>query len=131
MSLVEETKQLVDLHLNYVTDEENHGKVEHWQSHADEILAGNGYQADGDCDDFALTYADMLVRAGIERRRISIEYVEIRNYGGHLVCVVDDHKVLDNNFPNVRMKTTLRRREGYRFVSRMRLDQLGVWEEYS
>lgn len=125
-SIVNTTKNIVDRALTYKTDRDNHQLQEHWRSHAEDIIATPGYRAYGDCDDFALTYAEMLILSGIARHRVAVVYCEIRGYGGHLVCVVDNNVVLDNNFKKPRMKTSLRR-EGYTFISQIRLDDPSDW----
>lgn len=105
----------------WTSDKELHGVGEHWTSCADEVDAGKVFR--GDCDDFALTCAELLFREGYEPSRISIDFCTTEAGQGHLVCVCDG-VALDNRQRRPLFMTAL---PGYRWRSRMLLSERGTW----
>ena len=67
----------------------------HWTSHADEI---DGVWRD-DCDGFACTAAELLIRRGVEPEKVSLIVCQLPA-GRHAVCgvmeVENDPYILDN-----------------------------------
>ncbi len=104
------------------------GVPEHWKSFADEVEQGKVFR--GDCDNFALTCAELLVRKGMDPAMVRLSFCQVPPEGwGHLVCVAKDHKgkdmVLDNRQRGVWHWTQIR----YNWISSMRLDEPGVWRD--
>jgi len=68
----------------YVSDKEQYGKIEHWTSHA--VAVTENKEFSGDCDDFALTCAELLIKGGVPKNEVSIIYCLTEEGDGHLVC---------------------------------------------
>jgi predicted transglutaminase-like cysteine proteinase len=80
----------------YEADEE-----EEWTSHADAVESGLTFK--DDCDGFALTCAELLIRRGISREDVSLIVCNTTG-GGHLVCgfAADGTTwILDNNVDHI------------------------------
>jgi len=127
----DKVKRMVDKAITWESDENTIGQIEHWQSHAQRILDNEDYHTLDDCDGFTLTSAELLVHYQIERSLIRIVFCEMPEYGGHLVCTVDDTEnnetwVLDNNEPRVAKWGHL----NYRWISYMSYDNLGNWIKF-
>lgn len=123
-----DVKRMVDKALTWETDEKTLNVIEHWQSHAQRILANENYRTSDDCDGFALTSAELLVHNQIDRGLIRIIFCRIPNEGYHLVCAVDDVDenktwVLDNNESRVTDWNSI----NYEWIDYMSYDNLGTW----
>jgi predicted transglutaminase-like cysteine proteinase len=59
---------------------------EHWTSHANEVLAGDKFS--DDCDGFANTCAELLIKEGIDKKDVSVIYCVTETGEDHLVCGV-------------------------------------------
>ena len=53
---------------HYEYDEKNYLREEHWTSHADEVLENKDFS--DDCDGFALTCCELLIRDGFDRSQV-------------------------------------------------------------
>ena len=106
----------------WTCDQENFGVPEHWSSFADDVEQGKVFR--GDCDNFALTCAELLHRRGINPSliRIALCYVETGEY--HAVCIADGW-CLDNRQRAVWHWSKL----PYRWDRSMRMDEVGVWRK--
>jgi len=107
----------------YVSDKEQFSDhFDYWKSFADEAEAGKPFK--GDCDDFCLTCAELLLRRGVQPELIRIVLVLTETKVGHLVCVCDDW-VLDNRYDYVWPWGKL----PYNWLKSMRLSERGTWRE--
>jgi predicted transglutaminase-like cysteine proteinase len=68
----------------YIPDKKNYMQTEHWTSHADKVE--NDEKFKDDCDGFALTCAELLIKGGISKDNVMICYVICENDEAHLVC---------------------------------------------
>lgn len=68
----------------YVLDKKNYMVSEHWTSHADEVEENKGFK--DDCDGFALTSAELLIRDGVSKDDVMVCYVKCETGEAHLVC---------------------------------------------
>lgn len=95
--LLRRVNRVVNNMITYVTDLEHYGVKEKW--------VVNPRDNRGDCEDYALTKMNRLVRSGIAPNRMGIAVVRVndgRERGQiHAVLVVDNVWVLDNRNPNV------------------------------
>jgi predicted transglutaminase-like cysteine proteinase len=136
LKVIDEVFDLVNQRMNYDSDQRVFGKVEYWKSWKDEILAGKTNIKD-DCDGYALTFAELFLHKGFEKKNIAICFCSIedehtKQLEWHLLCKVkaDDGNwyVVDNN-----VMYPMRREHaggyGWHFIwdSCMYLDQPGVW----
>jgi hypothetical protein len=108
-------------HFVYVPDKEQFPDFfEHWMSHADEVEADQIFR--DDCDGFALTCAELLIRHGADTSKVILVRCLTETGGGHLVCVADGW-LLDN-----RQRSTIRWDDvPYTWQKSMRMDEPGVW----
>ena len=104
LGICRKVKEMVDYNMVWTEDAVVFGVVEHWVSHADWILAHDRKkgQIRDDCDGFALTSAELCVHFGVPSDLVRVIYCEVPQFGGHLICAVDDPKtkdtwILDNN----------------------------------
>lgn len=104
------------------SDQAQHGICEHWTSYADDVDDGVVFR--DDCDAFALTCAELLVRAGITTDRVAVVTCTDAKAQGHAVCRVDDY-VLDNQCRGVRHISSL----PYQWRSSMSLAEPGIWRD--
>lgn len=134
LKLISDVCKLVHSRLEYLPDRTTQGKPEHWQSHAERILASKHYRAKDDCDGFALTAADLLALRGFDRSRIVLEFCQMIPNEFHLAVTIRDSGegdtegdwMIDNAYPlPVRARHT-----GYKWIEYMRLSELGQWKEY-
>jgi predicted transglutaminase-like cysteine proteinase len=110
-------------HFIWVRDKDSHPNAyDHWQSFADEIERGEIVK--GDCDNSALTCAELIVRAGIDKHVVRIASCQPWAGEMHLVCLSEGW-CLDNLQRKVRAWQTM----PYTWVSSMRLDEPGVWRK--
>lgn len=108
----------------WAPDAETFGVPEHWTSHADAVDKGQLFE--DDCDGFALTCAELLLRRGVPREdvRIALCWTETGEY--HAVCIASD-MLLDN-----RQRWTIPwSKAGYKWDKSMRLSEPGVWRAFS
>ena len=118
----------------YRPDLEGFNKPDDWRSQAAHI--GSPYY--GDCDDLAMTAADLAVQRGIDpaRVRVALCLTEVGQWCAepppydHMVCLIDDEgdgytMALDNRQRRVERWDRL----GYRWHSAMRLSERGVWRD--
>jgi hypothetical protein len=59
---------LVESKFTYIHDDKQYMQAEHWTSHADKVLAGEDFS--DDCDGFANTCAELLIKEGIDRKDV-------------------------------------------------------------
>lgn len=129
--ICEVVKRTVDRALTWKEDRETMGIMEHWRSHAREIIANDDYRAFDDCDGFALTSAQLLMEAhGVEAEDVRLVLC-LTSAGHHVFCAVDDDLAeetycLDNNMDRVVSPDRLRR-EGYKLMSYMTFSEKGKW----
>ena len=115
----DKVKSLVDRYVTWKSDIDVYDRIEYWDDLSEKVL--NHERSYGDCDDFTLTYAMLLMKEGIEKS--SIRFVHCKNSAGdHLVCAVDDKEsnttwILDNNLRRV----TNWNHAGLRYVQGYRL----------
>ena len=98
---------------------------EHWTSHADEVDAGEDFR--DDCDGFALTCAELLIRAGYNKKDVKVIYCTTETAEDHLVCGVDVDDttyILDNRYA---MVYNYKSKPGYKWKYFMRFDTPGTW----
>jgi predicted transglutaminase-like cysteine proteinase len=98
-------------------DQETFNEPEHWSSFSEDVLHGKIFY--GDCDNFALTCAELLVIEGFEKKdiRIALCWTETNEY--HAVCVYKN-EVLDNRHRRVIPFNEIK----YKWHKSMRLDEL-------
>jgi len=124
----DQVKRMVDRAITWEDDKDTVGLIEHWQSHAPQILADENYKTLDDCDGFALTAAELCVHYGISTSSIRLVFCEIPDLGYHLVCTVDDVEadktwVFDNNEERIRDW----KRIPYNWLRYMKYENLGHW----
>lgn len=104
----------------WAPDQTTFGEPEHWLSFADKVELGQSFV--GDCDNFALTCAELLIRRGVDPSlvRLAVCWTETEEY--HAVCVADGLCV-DNRLRRVIPYDKL----PYRWHKSMRMDRIGVW----
>jgi len=107
-------------HFIYVPDMEQFKQPEHWKSHADEVESGQVFK--DDCDGFALTAAELLIRNGVGIDKIRISACKTETGEGHLVCIADGW-LIDNRQRDIWPWNSV----PYKWVSCMRLDEPGTW----
>jgi predicted transglutaminase-like cysteine proteinase len=106
----------------YIPDQEQFNIPDDWRSHADEV--DNNQVFRDDCDGFAMTCAEVLVRNGINKDLVKLVYCLTETEDGHLVCVVDN-KLLDN-----RQRCLWNWNEvPYTWVSSMKMSDPGIWRK--
>jgi predicted transglutaminase-like cysteine proteinase len=110
-------------HFVYTPDKEQFPEFfEHWMSHADEVEAGQTFR--DDCDGFALTCAELLVRGGADEGKVSLVRCLTETGGGHLVCMADGW-LLDN-----RQRTAVRWEDiPYTWQKSMKMGEVGIWRK--
>ncbi len=119
--MISETFKQVKSLFIWQCDSITFGVPEYWKSFVDEVEQSTIFF--GDCDNFALTCAELLVRKGMEPGLVRLSFCQVPPEGwGHLVCIADQ-MVLDNRQRAVWHWTKLR----YDWVSSMRMDEPGVW----
>lgn len=84
----------------YTPDDSQFGQPEHWS-----VMPWKEPGAlHGDCDEFAMTAAAMLLAAGVPAEFIRVRYCLTETGGGHLVCGVvagDTELIVDNRQTSV------------------------------
>lgn len=107
----------------YRSDQSKHGRFEHWASHADAVR--NDEPFTGDCDDYALTIAELLVERGADPAKVAIVFCRTENDEPHLACLYKGW-ILDNrNGWPVDWS-----RIGYDYLRIMRMSAPGEWRAF-
>jgi predicted transglutaminase-like cysteine proteinase len=121
--LIENVHWDVLTHFIYVPDKKQFPTFfEHWRSCADEVEADQIFR--DDCDGFAMTSAEILVRSGADKNKIVLVTCLTETGGGHAVCVADGW-LLDN-----RQRTAWRWDDvPYIWQKSMKMDEPGVWRK--
>ena len=125
LEIAHDIHRRVHQNFDYVHDQEQFGITEHWTSHADAVLSNRDFQ--DDCDGFALTCAELLIKQDLARDRVSLIVCRDETGQMHLVCGVDaDYTtwVLDNRFDHV---YPWQRRTDYEWMYFMKFDAPGAW----
>jgi len=120
--LARKIHQQVKSHFIWTSDMENYGVPEHWRSYADEIEKGDVIR--DDCDAFALTCAELLIRQDADKNDIYLIFCLTETGGGHLICVYDGW-VLDNRQRDIIAWDKL----PYTFIKSMQLAEVGTWRK--
>lgn len=87
---------------HYMHDIKNYLRDEHWTSHADDVIEGKEFS--DDCDGFALTCCELLIRDGFDRSNVKAIICDTETGESHLVCGVDIDSttyILDNRYDYV------------------------------
>ena len=115
----------VHSHFVYAFDQDVWGIPERWDSFADEVERGETFK--GDCEDFAMTAIELLLRKGIkpEACRLATCWTETNEYHG--VGIVHGW-LIDNRMRTLRPWSSV---PGYRWHKSMRMDEPGVWRDAS
>lgn len=116
--------QLSDLHreirekFNYITDQEKHGMVEHWEdsSTLKNIGRSGVGKFSGDCEEFALVSMDKLRQMGFNVRLV---VCRVETGEGHAICEVASADYAEAfYFDNRKLKVSdLSELKGYTFVT--------------
>lgn len=104
----------------WAPDKETFGTPEHWQSFADDVETGKAFH--GDCDNFALTCAELCHRAGYAPEDIQLGLCRTETGEMHLVAIVGPD-CLDNR----RRWVVPWRRIPYQWIRTMRMSEIGTW----
>jgi len=116
---------MVDKKFIYVSDKKQYMVNEHWTSHAEEVLQGDDFK--DDCDGFACTCAELLIREGVDRSEVSVIYCETETGEAHLVCGIvaeSSTYILENRYNYV---YDWKSRPGYKWFYFMKFDDVGQW----
>ena len=116
---------LVKSKFTYVHDSKQYMMNEHWTSHAEEVLQGDNFK--DDCDGFALTCAELLIREGVDNQDVSVIYCETETGEAHLVCgIVTDGTtyILENRYNYIYDWKT---KPNYQWFYFMKFDDVGQW----
>lgn len=100
------------------------GKYDDWKSYAESVEQGHIFI--DDCDGFALTCAELLVKNGIAFDAVKIAICETETGDTHLVCIADGY-LLDNRQRTIWPWNQV----PYRWISSMNLKYPGQWERFS
>lgn len=125
--LVEELQEKVFRLFSYRFDEHQYMVEEHWTSHADAVE--NNEVFTDDCDGYACTMAELLLRNGVPASDIKLIYCITETGEAHLVCGVDsldDTYIAENRFRRV---YPWQSKPGYQWKYMMTLDDKGVWKK--
>ena len=134
--LIKSTFREVHRHFLYTYDHDQWEVPERWDSHPDEVERGEIFR--GDCEDFALTTVELLLRRGIPKEacRLATCWTELDEY--HAVAVVEDERgvgwLIDNRMRTLRPWASV---PGYRWHKSMRMDSIqpgkrfGEWRDAS
>ena len=126
---VKELHETVFRLFTYRFDKHNYLVEEHWTSHADAVERGEGFV--DDCDGYACTTAELLLRRGVSAEDVKLIYCITETGEAHLVCGVDTVEttwIAENRYNYV---YDWNKRSGYRWMYFMRLDDKGVWRKVS
>lgn len=118
----------------YVHDKEQYDEMEHWTSHADDVLEGNIFQ--DDCDGFAFTCCELLIKEGLPKEDVMFIVCHDETGSGHAVCGIQDGEsgktwILDNRANRVYDWTVDYQVHGdhYEWNFFMKFDEPGQWYE--
>lgn len=107
----------------YLPDKEQFpDKFDDWQSYAKQIEAGSVFK--DDCDGFALTCAELLVKRLFPAELIRIAMCKTETGEGHLVCIADGF-LLDNRQRDIWTWGQV----PYEWISSMIMSDPGVWRK--
>jgi hypothetical protein len=98
--------------------------LDDWRSYADQVEQGIAFQ--DDCDGFAMTIAELLVRRAIPAETIRLVVCDVETGEGHLVCMVDGY-MLDYRRPLL----SPWEEAPYTWYMSMKMSEPGVWKELS
>ncbi len=110
---------------DYVTDAKNYEVMDYWTCKAADVSLGKRFK--GDCDDFSLTCAELLIKAGIPKSKVKVILCQVETGGYHLVCGVDteyDTIILDNRFKEA---YSWKIRTNYKWIKHMYFDRPKTW----
>ena len=93
---------------------------DHWDTYADEVEHNEAFN--GDCDDFSMTCADLLIRAGISKDEIRLATCVTVDKEGHMVCIADGY-VLDCVVLELCPWNWL----NYTWIESMKMSEPGTW----
>ena len=116
---------LVESKFTYIHDDKQYMQAEHWTSHADAVLADEGFS--DDCDGFSNTCAELLIKEGIDKKDVSVIYCVTETGEDHLICgVAIDGKtyILENRFSKI---YDWKDKPKYDFKYFMKFDDPGQW----
>ena len=122
---------LVQRHFVWAPDRETYGKPDHWEGFAAAVRRGD--LARGDCEDFAITCAELLRDDhGVDPAALRLVYC-ITPRAGHMILCVDGVETQAGETVTVALDNRQRapvewRGLGYRMVSGMRLSEPGEWQ---
>jgi predicted transglutaminase-like cysteine proteinase len=124
MPLIKAVLREVHRNFLYTFDHDQFEAPEHWTSHADAVERGDVFR--DDCDGFAMTCAELLIRKGAdpERVRIATCWAETGEY--HAVCVAYG-RLMDNRYRAPHPWDGV----GYKWHKSMRLSEPGEWRDAS
>ena len=135
MDAIDELFRDVRQYFVYRPDLEGFNKPDHWRSQAAHI--GSPYY--GDCDDLAMTAADLAVQRGIDPARIRValcltevgQRLTIPPPYDHMVCLIDETWTGSATVAlDCRQRAVMTwDRLGYRWHSSMRLSERGTWRD--
>ena len=109
---------------SYAADKETFGYTDYWSSFATHVEAGQPFT--GDCDNFAMTCAELAVRNGYAPSKVLLALCWTEEDVYHAVCIVGN-RLLDNRYS----RPFDWRRAPYRWDRAMRLSEPGVWRDMS
>lgn len=110
---------------DYVHDIKQYMVEEHWTSHADKVEQGRVFR--DDCDGFALTCAELVIKAGVPRDKVIACYCITETGEAHLVCGVNlDNTtvILENRYDSV---YDWESKPKYQWILFMNFSEPGVW----
>lgn len=123
MTLTEIHNKTFEL-FTWKSDQENFGRFEYWRSFADHVERSEPFT--GDCDNFALTCAELLMRNGYEKDQISIAVCQTETGGWHLVTLYGN-LVFDNRYNSIMELESL---PHYTWDKYMNMSDIGVWKKF-
>lgn len=123
LPLIKAVFRQVHQHFVWTSDQEVWSVPEHWTSYADEVERDEIFR--DDCDAFAMTAVDILMRKGIEPENCYLAtcWTETGEY--HAVGIVHGW-LLDNRMRTLRPWSSI---PGYKWHTSMRLSEKGTWRE--
>jgi predicted transglutaminase-like cysteine proteinase len=104
----------------WAPDLEYWNQFEYWESHAALVARGESFK--GDCEDFALTCAELLFNAGVQPSLLRIAVARTEDSELHVVCIAHTH------LSDCRQRWVVPwMQPPYTWQRSMRLDEPGVW----
>ena len=123
--LVEKVFKKVKDKFTYMSDIKQYDRMEQWDHWADAVEAGESFS--DDCDGFAITCAELLLRKGAKPHEVALIICRLNNGEGHMVCGWSDEEttwILDNRSKAVHNWKFF---PDYVWLSGMRLHEKGKW----